>query len=229
MTPTVILFDIDGTLISCGGAGRLAMKAALRDIAGCDEPLDFEFAGGTDRSIARRALEGAGRSADEPAIDVFLARYLERLPVMLASIDRYHVHDNVLGVLASLERRDGFAIGLGTGNVEAGARAKLRRGQLSERFAFGGFGCDHEERKRLIAIGAERGAARLGVAREACRVVIVGDTPKDVEAALAIGAECLGVGTGPHTPGELREAGATLVCDDLSDPRASAMLLGAAR
>lgn len=225
MTPTVVLFDIDGTLVSCGGAGRLAMRKALREIAGSDTALDFPFAGGTDRSIGRKALEGAGVVAHEAAIDAFLDRYLEYLPAMLEDNERYRVHNGVVAMLDVLEGREGYAIGLGTGNVETGARQKLRRGGLSRRFAFGGFGCDHEERPRLIAVGADRGAARLGVSRDACRVIVVGDTPNDVAAALAIGAECIGVGTGPCTPEELMDAGATAAFDDLADPRASRSLL----
>lgn len=226
MRPTVVLFDIDGTLVTCGGAGRAAMKAALREIAGRDDALDFPFAGGTDRAIARRALEGCGHAADDAAIDDFLERYLDRLPTALASNERYRVLDGVVAVLDALAGREGFALGLGTGNVEAGARVKLSRGGLSDRFAFGGFGCDHEERPRLIAAGATRGAARLGVSVAACRVVVVGDTDNDVSAARANGAECVGVGTGPFDAASLRAAGATVAFDDLRDPGVLAHLLG---
>lgn len=216
MRPTVVLFDIDGTLVTCGGAGRVAMQAALREVSGVEEALDFPFAGGTDRSIARRALGGSGHVVDDAAIDDFLDRYLAHLPSALDANPRYRVFDGVGRVLDALEARDGFAVGLGTGNVEAGARIKLRRDGLSERFGFGGFGCDHEERPRLIAAGAARGAARLGAAVETCRVVVVGDTDKDVAAALAIGAECVGVGTGPSDAATLRDAGATIAFDDLT-------------
>ncbi|MBX3268968.1 MAG: HAD family hydrolase [Sandaracinaceae bacterium] len=222
MTPTIVLFDVDGTLVSCGGAGRVAMEAALVEIAGSADALAFSFAGGTDRAIARRALEGSGRVADDAAIDAFLARYLERLPAALASAERYRVLDGAVGVLDTVRGRAGIAVGLGTGNVEAGARAKLARGGIAERFAFGGFGCDHEERARLLAAGAARGAARLGAAVDACRVLVVGDTEKDVAAALAIGAECVGVATGPTDAATLRAAGAHAAFDDLTDPGARA-------
>ncbi|MCA9610623.1 MAG: haloacid dehalogenase-like hydrolase [Myxococcales bacterium] len=223
--PTIVLFDIDGTLVSCGGAGRAAMMAALRDLAGRDDALDFPFAGGTDRAIARRALEGVGRVADDAAIDDFLARYVERLPETLAASRTYRVLEGVVALLDALEGREGLALGLGTGNLEAGARHKLRRGGLSERFGFGGFGCDHEERPRLIAAGLRRGAARLGVSVAACRCVVIGDTDRDVEAALENGAECVGVGTGPTDAASLRAAGATVAFDDLTDPAALAYLL----
>ena len=208
--PTVVLFDVDGTLLTCGGAGRVAMEAAFREAVGRDDVCRFSFAGHTDRAIAREGLRGAGLEPDEAAIDAFLERYLGHLEPALDRSEGYSVFAGVTVLLDALEGRDGWAIGLGTGNVERGARAKLRRGGLDPRFGFGGFGCDHEERPRLIAAGAARGAQRLGVAVESCRVVVIGDTIRDVDAARAIGAECLAVATGSASVETLREHGATL-------------------
>jgi phosphoglycolate phosphatase-like HAD superfamily hydrolase len=222
---TVVLFDIDGTLITCGGAGRQAVKAAFLEIAGRDDVCDFPFDGGTDRGIARRGLMSAGLEPTEEAIDALLACYLRHLPGAIERSVRYAVMPGVHALLDALRDHEGLAIGLGTGNVEEGAFAKLRRGQLDAHFAFGGFGCDHEERPRLLDAGASRGAARLEVAREACRVVIVGDTPKDVAAAHAIGAECVAVATGSHGRRELEQAGARIVLEDLRAPEALAVLL----
>jgi phosphoglycolate phosphatase-like HAD superfamily hydrolase len=95
-----------------------------------------------------------------------------------------------------------------------------------EEFAFGGFGSDAEDRTELLRHGAERGAKHLGVALAECRVVVIGDTPKDVAAAQGIGAECVGVGTGTYTPQELLECGATAAFPSLSAPGALAALLG---
>lgn len=222
--PTVVLFDVDGTLITCGGAGRAAMEAAFRDTVGRDDVCGFSFAGHTDRAIAREGLRGAGLEPDEAAIDAFLDRYLSHLQPAIDRSERYAVYDGVTELLDALEGRDGWAIGLGTGNVERGARAKLRRGDLAERFGFGGFGCDHEERPRLIAAGAARGAARLGVAVEACRVIVIGDTVRDVDAARAIGARCIGVATGSTGADALRERGADLAVDALTDAAVRAFL-----
>ena len=120
----------------------------------------------------------------------------------------------------------GTAVGLGTGNVRAGARIKLERVSLYDQFAFGGFGCDHEDRAELLRVGAERGAAALGVERGECRVVVIGDTVRDVDAALRIGAECIGVGTGAGTPETLSGRGATAVFATLAVPGALEALLG---
>ena len=122
--------------------------------------------------------------------------------------------------------RPGFAVGLGTGNVREGARIKLARVGLADRFAFGGFGCDHENRVELIRQGARGGADRLGVPVASCRVVIIGDTPKDVDAAKGIGAECIGVGTGQYTPEALLEAGADHAFADFTVREALPTLLG---
>jgi len=192
--PTVFLFDIDGTLISSGGAGRRAMRAALGDAA---HGASFSFAGMTDRLIVRQALEGAGAPTDEGAIDAVIERYLARLSVEVADeAIEYLVHIGMTQALDTVAGQESVAVGLGTGNVERGARIKLSRVALNERFGFGGFGCDAEDRAELIRIGADRGAARLGVGRSACRVVVIGDTPRDITAARAIGAEVVAVATG---------------------------------
>ena len=222
--PTVVLFDVDGTLLTCGGAGRVAMEAAFREAVGRDDVCRFSFAGHTDRAIAREGLRGAGLEPDEAAIDAFLERYLGHLEPALDRSEGYSVFAGATVLLDALEGRDGWAIGLGTGNVERGARAKLRRGGLDPRFGFGGFGCDHEERPRLIAAGAARGAQRLGVAVESCRVIVIGDTTRDVDAARAIGAECLAVATGSASVETLREHGATLTVAALTDAPVRAFL-----
>ncbi len=223
---TVILFDVDGTLITCGGAGRRAMEAAFLEVCGRDDVCRFSFGGGTDRAIARRGLANAGLTPDDALIDRFLDVYLRHLEPALTRSAGYGVLPGVPALLDAVEGREGVAIGLGTGNVEAGARAKLRPAGLDARFTFGGFGCDHEERARLIEAGARRGAERLGVARAACRVVVVGDTPRDVEAAHAIGATCVAVATGGYDVASLREAGASVVVEELRVSEVSPLLLG---
>lgn len=222
---TVVLFDIDGTLITCGGAGRLAFEIALSEILGRDDVCDFPFDGATDRAIARQALVNAEHEPTSALIDTLLACYLRHLPRTLERSTGYAVHPGVHDLLDAIEGVEGVAIGLGTGNVERGARTKLRPCGLDARFAFGGFGCDHEQRPALLEAGAQRGAARLGAPREACRVIVVGDTTKDVAAAHAIGAECVAVATGAHGRETLRRAGARHVLDDLRAPELRDLLL----
>jgi phosphoglycolate phosphatase len=226
MRPTVLLFDIDGTLVSTGGAGRRSMERAFVEHTGTTGVLDFSFAGMTDPAIVRLGLARAGRPPDPGSIAAVLASYLRVLSDAVAVAESYVVHGGVTRVLAEVAAWARVAIGLGTGNIRDGARVKLGRAGLFERFAFGGFGSDAEERADLLAVGAERGAARLGVPRAECRVVVIGDTPKDVAAALAIGAEAVGVGTGPYSAEDLRACGAAWAFASLEEEGALEALRG---
>lgn len=227
MKPTVLLFDIDGTLIETGGAGRRAIERAFVAAYGrADACAGISFAGMTDRAILRGGLTAVGAPVDASTVDALLAAYLPILEEEMATA-QCRVHAGVLGALDAAHARPRCAVGLGTGNVREGARVKLRRIGLFERFAFGGFGCDHEDRAELIRVGAERGAAALGLPRSACRVVVIGDTPKDVAAAQAIGADSIAVATGSFSVAELTATGATIAVRDLTDPAALASLIEA--
>lgn len=224
--PTVLLFDIDGTLVTTGGAGRRAMEGAFERVTGRRDATRFPFAGMTDRAIVRRGLEHVGHDAGEASIDHLIAQYVSLLADEVRAASHYAVYPGILRALDAAAEAADTAVGLGTGNVRPGARIKLSRVELHERFAFGGFGCDHEDRAELLRAGAERGAARLGRARSECRVVVIGDTVRDVDAALAIGAEALAVGTGGEDLDVLRRRGATLAFRDLDEPGAIEALLG---
>ena len=228
-SPTVVLFDVDGTLITTGGTGRKALERAFERVHGRADACDhFSFAGMTDRAIFRGGLKAIGAEGTEGEIDLLLTSYLAHLEEEVARAPVYRVHDGIVAALDALRELDHVALGLGTGNVETGARTKLERVALNHYFDFGGYGCDAEPRAGLIAAGARRGAERLGVPLAACRLVIVGDTPKDVTAAHANGGACLAVATGGASFEALVEAGAEIVCDDLTDPKAQAWLLGTA-
>lgn len=222
MRPTVLLFDIDGTLLTCGGAGQRAMRAAFAGLHGAPEACAFPYAGRTDRGILREALARAQSPTDEATLLRTAAAYLAHLGPALAESAGFAVLPGVPALLDALPPSRDRAVGLGTGNLAAGAAQKLAHAGLADRFSFGGYGSDHADRARALALGAQRGAARLGRAATDCRVVVIGDTPRDVAAAHAIGAECLAVATGPYPAEAL--AGAHTVVDRLSDPAAVAAL-----
>lgn len=227
--PTVLLFDIDGTLVTTGGVGRRAVERAFERRHNRPEACSLiRFDGMTDRSITRLGLEAIGVAATEQAIDELLAIYLAELAdeLLKSTPETYRVHPGVHDILRSASE-SGAAVGLGTGNIEAGARLKLEHVGLYRHFSFGGFGCDHEIRVELIRRGAERGASKLGQALASCRVVVIGDTPKDIDAARGIGAESIGVGTGSFSAGQLRAHGATHAFDDLTAAGVLTALLGA--
>jgi phosphoglycolate phosphatase-like HAD superfamily hydrolase len=170
----------------------------------------------TDRAIIRGGLERVGLPADDATIDRICATYLDALADEMPTSKGFVVHPGVRELLDALTERDDVAVGLGTGNLREGARIKLEHAGIHHHFLFGGYGCDHELRPEIIRLAAERGAAHLGRPLDACRVVVIGDTPRDVEAARAVGAETLAVETGGIASDVLRAAGATWVVPDLT-------------
>ena len=232
MRPTVLLFDVDGTLVTTGGVGRRALEIAFeRSFGRRDACKTFRLDGMTDRAIVRAGMRAIGIEPTEALIDQVLVDYLLVLveEVAAAPDATYRLHAGIAETVERARSRREVAVGLGTGNIREGARIKLERVGIYDRFAFGGFGCDAEDRTALIRRGAERGASLVGAPLEECRVVIIGDTPKDVAAAKAIGAESIGVGTGSFTAEQLVGAGATAAFADLSAPGAMEAILGALR
>lgn len=225
MTPTVLLFDIDGTLLHAGGAGRRAVARVFGERFARREVFDdVRFHGMTDRAIVRGGLVRAGLAADEAAIDAVCTAYLTALAVEVPRSVDFRIMPGAAALLDALAGRAGLAVGLGTGNLRDGARIKLEHARLFHHFAFGGFGCDAEDRALLLRIGAERGARHLRRALGDCRVIVIGDTPKDVAAAQAIGADSLAVETSGFAGAELLAAGATWAFADLADPGVLAAL-----
>ncbi|MGB5364932.1 MAG: HAD family hydrolase [Polyangiales bacterium] len=224
MRRIIALFDIDGTLLRAGGAGRRAVELAVGEVL--DELEDevslqsVEFAGRTDPWIVRAALMQYGVAAEDDLIHEVLRRYVAHLPRELERADAFEVLPGVLALLSELSDREDLVLGLGTGNTEPAAYAKLARGGLDSFFAFGGFGSDHAERPEVLRTALHRGLERAGVQMEDARVVVIGDTPHDVAAARAIGAHCVAVSTGGYEPSALEAAGASVVVSDL---RASAV------
>ncbi|HKJ91699.1 MAG TPA: HAD family hydrolase [Longimicrobiales bacterium] len=230
----LILFDIDGTLLSTDGAASRAFHRALLEVYGTAGPItSFDFHGRTDREIARTLLRVAG--FDDGAIDGRFAAlwsvYLRELAVELNQAShRTRVMPGVVALLDALARRaDAVVLGLLTGNIEEGARLKLASCGLNGRFALGAFGSDDEERDRLGAVAVGRARDLLGVTFRGADIVVVGDTPRDVQCARPVGARAVAVATGRHTVEELEEAGADAALADLSDlDLALAAILGAA-
>ncbi len=192
MRPVVVLLDIDGTLISTGGAGRLALSRAFEKVYGRRDACDaVPFAGRTDRAIVRGGLRAIGESDDDASIERMIDAYVDVLPGALAATeDRYVVHDHALELVAGLKRLPHLAVGLGTGNVERGAKLKLARAGFGE-FDFGGYGSDAEKRDELLGAGKGRGIDALrkrGLSLDGAITIVVGDTEHDVTAGRSIDA-----------------------------------------
>jgi len=203
----VLLFDVDGTLIRAGGAGMRAMDDAFHEIYGVrGAAAAIRPDGMTDPAIVRDMLAAAyQRVPSGGEVERMLEVYLARLDERMASAD-LRVLPGLPAVLDSARAR-GDLLGLATGNLEAGARIKLRRAGLDGYFGFGGFACDHEDRVLLTRRGVERARERAADAE----VVVIGDTPRDVAAARGAGARALAVATGRYTVDELQRTGADAV------------------
>ena len=230
MKPTVLLFDVDGTLVTTCGAGRRAIERAFEVRHGSKEVLAFSFGGMTDKAIVRGGLLALGLSfADEAALQVEMEATLGfYLTVLAEEVARtqIRIHDGMVHAMDMADARPNVALGLGTGNIRKGAEIKLGCVGIYHRFAFGGFGDDSIDRPTLLMAGARRGADKLGTPIEDCRVVVIGDTPKDIAGAKAIGAESIAVATGMHDVAELKQCDPTVVLANLADPRAPEALFG---
>ena len=217
----VVLLDIDGTILWSDGAGRRAVFQALTEHFGETGPAQHEFDGKTDRQIVRELMRHAG--VEDEAIDARLPQVVDRYvgllheELALRSIKR-GVYPGVRELIDRLEARDDVLLGLLTGNVQEGARAKLSSvGIDPDRFKVGAFGSDHEHRPELPEIARSRAEQLLGTKIPGRDVVVIGDTPADVECGRGIGARAIGVATGRYSADDLRARGAAAVFADLSD------------
>ena len=216
----LVLFDIDGTLLSTGGAAWRAFRRGLLEIYGETGPIEgYDFHGRTDPQIARELLRMGG--LDDTAIEAGLSRfwpaYLRELEAELALPGvRVDVLPGVPAILDRLHAGGEHLVALLTGNIAEGARLKLSAAGLWERFDFGAYGSDHERRDRLPAIAVRRARERSGLHFRGRDVVIIGDTPFDVSCGRSLGVWAVAVATGKHSAAELREAGADVVLTDLS-------------
>jgi phosphoglycolate phosphatase-like HAD superfamily hydrolase len=217
----LVCFDIDGTILTASGAGRRAIQAALREVFGSTGPAGYWFDGKTDRQIVRDLMRADGfpDAVIDARMDAVLSRYLELLADELERPEhRPYLHAGVSELLDALAARDDIVLGLLTGNLEAGARAKLGAvGIDPTRFPIGAYGSDHEDRPELPAVAIRRMREMRGVDLPEGALVVIGDTPHDITCGRAVGARAIGVATGRYSVQELCGHGAAAVFPDLSD------------
>jgi phosphoglycolate phosphatase len=220
----LVLFDIDGTILLTSGAGKRAVHRALAEVFGAPGSLEHRFDGKTDPQIVRELMRMEGHADDH--IDERMSRLLDRyVDYLHEELDltstAVRLMPGVSELLDALEARADVVLGLVTGNLAAGAAAKLRAGGIDPaRFRVGAYGSDHELRVELPGVAQRRARDELGVSARGSDVVVIGDTPADVECGRAIGALTIGVGTGYYTADELRDCGADEAFDDLADTAA---------
>src|SRR6516165_1725846 len=211
------LFDIDGTLLASGGAGKAALEASLTGEFSVELRTQIPYAGRTDRAIIRDLLNSHDLEDSAENVQTLLAGYLRRLPDSL----RQHngrVLPGIETLLNKLQQALNVAVGLLTGNVRDGARTKLGHFGLFEHFRFGGFGDHHFDRDDVARDALAAVHECVGPHCTADRIWVIGDTPLDVRCARAIGARVAAVATGLHSRDQLAASRPDLLFDDLSDP-----------
>lgn len=213
------LFDIDGTLVDTGGAGMRSLQEATIERFG-DHGPELDLAGSTDLGVVAGIFRHFDRPLTEGETEAFFASYLRRLEWNLA-------HGGFPGrvlpgaeeLLEELASLPGVAVGLLTGNLAAGASAKMRHFGLDRHFPFGAYGCDHADRNLLGPVAIERAARHVGRGFSPHEALVIGDTPKDIACARALGAPCVAVATGSFSTLQLKVAGATRVVATLHELR----------
>lgn len=213
----VFLFDVDGTLVSTGGAGREAMGKAFQAVHGIsDAMLGVGLAGRVDPQIYGEVLQRWGA---EPDIEIFQASYFDHLEKGLQRANGFGcVLPGVLGLLERLSSRGDCLVGLLTGNWRKGAELKLRHFRLWHYFPFGVFGGDAPDRRSMAEAARDRlGRLILGRSARSPRVYVVGDTPKDVDCARHAGLRSVAVATGEHGVDELAGHEPDLLLRTLAD------------
>lgn len=220
MSTRLLLFDIDGTLVLTGGAGKRAMERAFAEEIGVEDAFaGVSMAGRTDRWLAEQALARHGLAATPARLAAFRARYLSRLEETVGEPGhgRRGVMPGVTSLLDALDARQDTHLALLTGNYADGARIKLSHFGLWHRFAWGAFGDDHAERDALALAALDAARDRGVPIAHAAHAVVIGDTPFDIACARAAGARVVAVATGGHSADELRACDPDLLVDDLSD------------
>lgn len=227
----LVLWDIDGTLVHTAGHGREAFMEAFERLCG-HAPADtaVAMAGRTDHAIALDLLERNGVSGAEQRLPQMFselhAALSRRSPLI---VEQGYPQPGVRKALEAVGEDSRFLQTLMTGNIEPNARLKLAAFDLDGLvdLEIGGYGSQRGARSELVGVAVENARAKHGVHLRASDVVVVGDTPLDVEAALAAGARAVAVATGPYGIDELDRADPDAVLPDLRDTAAVLGVLSA--
>ncbi len=225
----LLLFDIDGTLLLTDGAGMRCMARAGREVFGPALSWEgIELSGGLDPLLVAEAAAASRIAVAPGSVEDFRRRYVAFLERELGGgACPVRVMPGIHDVLAGLRGRAGAALGLLTGNYPEGAAIKLRAAGIDPAwFEVTAFGDEAGSRPALVALAKSKYEAIEGAPVDPSRVVVIGDSPRDVEAALANGCVAFAVATGKYAAEDLRRRGAHVAVRDLSDPSPLLDLLG---
>ncbi len=201
----LVLFDIDGTLVSTGGAGMRSFGEAFEAAFGvADATAKIKFAGRTDYSLFREMCRHADVDHTPENRELFFSHYL-RLVDNHLDASKGGPFPGVVSLLDELTALPTAPVlGLLTGNIREGAKRKLGAYGLWDRFALGGFSDDDEDRNLIAAAAADKGGVYLEQQLCGTEIVVIGDTPRDIACGKHIGARTVGVATGGATLETLR-------------------------
>jgi phosphoglycolate phosphatase-like HAD superfamily hydrolase len=220
MTPALILFDIDGTLLLSGRAGLRAMTRAFQETFGIADAFKGEsFGGRTDSYLVSKALALAGIADTPEHHHRFREAYLPLLAEEIQHPGQGHkgLMPGARELLDALHEYEHLHLALLTGNYREAAAIKLQHFEIWDYFEWGAFSDDHADRNQLVPIAKSR-AETYDIPPEAIeRVVVIGDTPHDIECARVAGARSIAVATGGYSMEQLKAAGADEVLADLAD------------
>jgi phosphoglycolate phosphatase len=213
--PVAVLFDVDETLVHTGGSGARSWKVAFEKLYGVPADIGAHTsAGETDPQVARETFVGVlGRDPSDDELDRLYAQYLLHLADDILVADQYRVLPGAEQTLVALGEA-GILLGLVSGAMEGAARTKLVPANFNRFFIFGAYGSDSPDRGELTRIGVEK-AVTLHRGLEPSQVFVVGDTPRDIQAAQVAGAVSVGVATGHYSVDELTAAGGSFVLGSL--------------
>jgi phosphoglycolate phosphatase-like HAD superfamily hydrolase len=212
----ILLFDIDGTLVSTGGAGTVAWRQAFEELHGIPADIgEFTDAGMTDPDVGARTFEAVlHRAPTSHELALLLQRRLEHLPEAVAASEGYRVLPGVPERLRQLSR-DGHLLGIITGNGDGAAHIKLARGDLNRWFTYGAYAGAGLQRADIVRQAVQRGEAMLGQDVPNTKIYVIGDTPLDIRAAHDVGCTAIAVATGHYDSAALAEARADHVLETL--------------
>jgi phosphoglycolate phosphatase-like HAD superfamily hydrolase len=217
----LVLFDIDGTLLSSEGAGMRAMRAALDDLFGTIGDPAYRYDGKTDKQIVRDLMRGHGHDDEyiDGRMNELLERYLDGLAREVRSGERVpRTLPGIPELLDELESKEHVTLGLLTGNIEPGAKVKLAAAGVDiSRFRVNAFGSDHEHRPELPGVAQRRAFDFLGRELAGDAIYVIGDTPADIRCGESIGARAIGVATGHYSAEDLRQHDPFAVFENLAD------------
>lgn len=215
----LVLFDIDGTLLSSGMAGSDAMTLAFAELFQIDNAFHgIKMSGKTDPAILREAMANHGLQEAEHDLARFHERYVTHLRRTLQEPGRpRRLMPGIPHLLEVLRRQSDLVLGLLTGNGAMGAQLKLESFGLWHYFCLGAYGSDSGDRNALVPIAQERVQTLVSEAIPAERVFVIGDTPRDIACAQVHGAQAVAVATGSYDLAELQQHQPEYCFPDLGD------------